>query len=118
MKKITILGNPPSDNTLYGMVCRGKRVVKFMTKRGKAYKQLVKLSVPSDVKITDKDVYLDIKVFFGDRRKRDIQGHLKALIDALQGLVYVDDSQVVALQAIKSYDKNMPRTEIIVEEVN
>lgn len=118
MKKIIILGNPPSDNHLYGMRVWGKRVIKYITPRGKAYKRLVKLSVPSGIKITDKEVFLDIKVFFGDRRKRDIQGHLKALIDALQGVVYVDDSQVVAIQAIKFYDKDMPRTTVEIYKID
>ena len=114
--KITILGNPPSDNLLYGMVARGKRVVKFMTKKCKTFKNIARLSV-KEPNPTKRPIMMNINVYFGDRRKRDIQGHLKCLIDALQGLLYEDDSQIISLTATKYYDKKIPRSEVTILEL-
>ena len=114
--KITVLGNPLSDNHLYGSYAIGKRVIRFMTKEGKAYKRLCEVSAGHDVVCTDKPVILSIAVFFGDKRKRDVHGHLKALIDGFNGILYEDDSQIQALFISKAYDKAMPRSEVSIEE--
>lgn len=44
------------------------------------------------------------------RRFGDIDNHVKACLDATQGLLFVDDSQVVSITAEKFQDKLNPRT--------
>ena len=114
--KITVLDNPLSDNHLYGNYSMGKRVIRFMTKEGKAYKRLCEVSAGHFVQCTDKPVIMSIAIYFGDKRKRDVHGHLKALIDGFNGILYNDDSQIQAVFAAKYYDKKMPRSEVSIEE--
>lgn len=46
-------------------------------------------------------VCVTIRFFYKDNRKRDIDNPIKSILDALNGLVYVDDSQVVKLKVYK-----------------
>lgn len=62
------------------------------------------------------DVSLRATVYFKDR-KRDLDNCLKPLLDALQGIVYVNDRQVVHLDFTKALDKGNPRIEMEVTEV-
>ena len=117
MIKITIPGNPLSDNHLYGHRAFGRRVIKYMTKKGKDYRELVKKCIINPIVSIKCPVEMHINVYFGDKRKRDIQGHLKCLIDSLQGIVYEDDSQIKLITAEKNYDKEIPRSEVIVHEL-
>lgn len=48
--------------------------------------------------------------------KPDLDNVLKAVLDALNGVVYVDDSQVINLVATKRYSTD-PRVEVYVHEV-
>ena len=47
----------------------------------------------------------------------DIDNVLKNLLDAMNGLIWQDDSQVVQLFAEKRHDKKAPRVEVEVKEV-
>ena len=105
---IIIPGNPPSDNHLYGHSAFGKRVIKYMTAKGKAYKVLARSCV-GECECTAKPVRMQLDIYFGDRRARDIQNHTKALIDALESMCYVNDSQIAELVITKNYDKQEPR---------
>ena len=62
-------------------------------------------------------VALDITLYFGDKRKRDVDSYLKILLDALSGIVYEDDNQVITIIASKEYDKENPRVEITPYEI-
>jgi|TARA_R110001599_G_scaffold30710_6_gene103087 Holliday junction resolvase RusA-like endonuclease len=64
---------------------------------------------------TDGPVALSVAVVFGDRRKRDLQNCFGALCDALEGIVYDDDSQIRLIAARKEYVKGMWGFEINVE---
>lgn len=110
----TIPGNPLSDNHLYGHRAIGKRVIKYMTSKGKEYQTMAKeiMSKNKPDRPLKCDVTLHIRVYFGDKRKRDVHGHLKALIDCLSGIVIEDDVQVFNVDAEKYYDKENPRVEI------
>lgn len=48
--------------------------------------------------------------------KSDIDNYTKSILDACNGIIYKDDSQVVDLQAGKYYSDN-PRVEIIIQEL-
>ena len=49
-------------------------------------------------------------------KKPDIDNILKAVLDSLNGIAYIDDSQVVALSAEKYYAEQ-PRVEIVLSEI-
>ena len=94
-----------SLNNMY----RGRR---FLTEKGKQ----TKLSFQWEVKIQWRKeilivpVALNVYFFFKDNRRRDIDSHLKCLLDSLTGIVYEDDSQIHELHIYKSVDKKNPRT--------
>ncbi len=50
------------------------------------------------------------------RRKGDLDNCLKVLLDALTGVAYEDDSQIVAIHAYRHEDKHNPRVVVTVEE--
>ena len=104
MKHITISTEPVSLNLMY----RGRR---FLTTRGKNTKQDMELEFQTQYKagIIEGDVTLNVLFYFKDNRKRDIDSHLKALLDSMSGIVYEDDSQVNELHVFKEVDKKNPR---------
>ncbi len=53
--------------------------------------------------------------WYRGRRSGDLDGRLKVLLDALQGTVYENDSQIVQLHAFRYEDKAHPRMEVTVE---
>lgn len=48
--------------------------------------------------------------------KPDIDNYVKAILDALNGVAFKDDSQIIKLKAKKLYSEN-PRTEIEITEI-
>lgn len=60
---------------------------------------------------------VQMKFYFPDRRRRDLDNGVKAVLDGLQHHksvpgVFRDDSQVDAFSCIRGYDKANPRVEI------
>ena len=51
------------------------------------------------------------------RRFGDFDNHGKAVCDALNKIVYADDSQVTKCTVEKFTDKNNPRVEVTIEEI-
>lgn len=50
--------------------------------------------------------------WYRGRRSGDLDGRLKVLLDAMQGTVYDNDSQIVELHAFRFDDKFNPRMEV------
>lgn len=50
----------------------------------------------------DSVIALNLYFSFGDKRRRDIDNCIKSILDALNKVAWVDDSQVVALAAYKT----------------
>ena len=48
------------------------------------------------------------------RKRGDLDGIFKLLIDALNGIAWVDDSQIVELHAFRRDDKHLPRAVVTV----
>jgi Holliday junction resolvase RusA-like endonuclease len=85
-----------------------------MTPEGKAIKEAYQLEARSqwhDKPITDQ-LELSITLFFGTKRKADLDNFNKLSLDALTGIVYEDDSQIRALHIRRDYDPARPRIEI------
>jgi Holliday junction resolvase RusA-like endonuclease len=60
-------------------------------------------------------VKLSVVFTFGDKRRRDIQNCFDILCDAMNGIIYLDDSQIEVLEGSKKYSKDNWCIEIIVE---
>ena len=56
-------------------------------------------------------VFLDV---YRPRRRGDLDNILKATIDALNGVAYLDDQQVEQITAVRYDDKRAPRVEVSV----
>jgi Holliday junction resolvase RusA-like endonuclease len=56
--------------------------------------------------------YPSITLYFGTKRKADLDNFNKLSLDALTGIAYVDDSQIARLTIERAYDKLKPRIAI------
>ncbi len=80
----------------------------------KAYEQKVAMYArAAGVKtMLDGPIYMSIDLYFPDRRRRDGDNVVKALLDALNLLAYQDDHQVKEVHYRMRYDKDAPRVEL------
>jgi Holliday junction resolvase RusA-like endonuclease len=97
--KIRINTKPISVNKAYPSALSGRR---FLSKEGKAYKELIAWEAKSQqVPCNKGQVRLAITFGFADKRKRDTENYLKISIDALTGIWFDDDSQIIEIIAKK-----------------
>lgn len=57
-------------------------------------------------------LHVRVRFFRKDHTRVDLDNLLKLPLDALNGLAWVDDNQIISLIGSKHYDKENPRTEI------
>ena len=107
-----ILPYPPSANLYWRTTRRGHT---YVSPEAKAYKARVRwLALGARVKPLAGPVSLSLAVY-RPRRAGDLSNRIKVLEDALQGVAYADDSQVVELHALRLEDAADPRVEVTVE---
>ena len=58
---------------------------------------------------------LTLRFYFKNNRRRDIDNHNELVLDALTGVVYLNDSQIRSLHTFFAVDPKRPRIEITVE---
>jgi Holliday junction resolvase RusA-like endonuclease len=49
------------------------------------------------------DVRLSVSFIFASKRKRDLDNQNKLVFDALTGIVYEDDTQIIDLRLVRRY---------------
>jgi Holliday junction resolvase RusA-like endonuclease len=107
---------PPTVNTYWRHV--GGRVL--VSSAGRAYREEVAWRVKAahaNLDLTG-EISALIDLFPPDRRRRDIDNILKALLDSLQyGGVYRDDSQIVSLNIKRRYPEPCGRVKVIIDEI-
>lgn len=120
MFKIILKGNPLSTQTIYRATCLGGFSRLYMTAQGKQRKEDYQWQVKQQWKggILDWSLELEIKLYFGDNKKRDFDNFHKLTMDALTGIVWIDDSQIQKATIEKFYDKENPRVEINITKIN
>ena len=103
---------PPSVNNYWGR-SRFGRV--YLKKQAKEYKEKVQELVSGYKPFTGP---LGIQVaVYRPRKVGDLDNTLKAILDSLKGLLYVDDKQIELILAKRFDDKVNPRTEVTVYEL-
>lgn len=109
--KVT-LPPPPSAN-VYWKYWRGRVVP---SPEAKTYKRVVRLMLLSEGhrKPLAGPVVLSL-VWYRAERRGDLSNRLKVLEDALNGIAFNDDSQVVELHCRREDDKLNPRVVVTVE---
>ena len=101
----------PSNNTYYRNV--GHRVL--ISKNGRQFKKdFQSLCIAKGIKQIKGKVDVDIKFYFKDKRKRDIDNYFKGLLDSMKDFVIEDDSEIIKLSGEKiiGYGKNIIEVEI------
>ncbi|HET7679075.1 MAG TPA: RusA family crossover junction endodeoxyribonuclease [Xanthobacteraceae bacterium] len=88
-----------------------------MTPKGKKIKQDYRYEVLSQWRgtILKEDLTPTLRFYFKTKRKQDLDNYNKLVLDALSGIVYLDDSQVAGLHLYRCYDKDRPRIEVDVQ---
>jgi Holliday junction resolvase RusA-like endonuclease len=111
---IVLTGEPKSTQHIYHSTCRGGYSTTYMTSQGKALKEAYQWEAKAQWKgrPLEGDVALSVTLYFGTNRRADIDNFNKLSLDALTGIVYEDDSQIVELTLRRAYDKARPRIEI------
>lgn len=106
------LPSPPSVNQLYGHTRTGH---KFKKNKHHYYmadvQKLCKIQYQG--KPLDCALYVELR-WYRPRRSGDIDSCLKTMLDAMQGFIYDNDSQIEKLLITKDYDKLRPRMEVMV----
>jgi Holliday junction resolvase RusA-like endonuclease len=111
---INLKGEPKSTSHIYSMTCRGRFASMYMNKNGKMVKaSYIKQTLEQwhSSPITG-DVEIHVKLYFGTRRKADIDNFGKLILDSLTDIVWEDDSQIQKMLVEKFYCKEDPRIEL------
>lgn len=106
---------PIGTNHAYSQSRNGRR---FLTDQGKEYKESLGWSAlecnPKGLRF--KCPIVTLIFTYGDRRRRDVDSAIKLTIDAFNGVLWDDDSQIEELHVYKCYNKGNPSVEVLVEE--
>lgn len=106
-KTIDVL--PPSTQHCYG---RRKGGGMYLKPEGKAFKDIVAWTFKGS-KISKKPFGAEIHFDLKHNRRWDIDNHLKFLLDALSGVVWEDDNQLMELFIYKNRGAKENSTNII-----
>jgi len=117
--KIVLKGEPKSTGHIYRYTCRGNFPTVYMNSDGKTLKEDYQWQAKSQWKRkpSSKDIEIWVTLYFGTKRKSDWDNFHKLSMDALTGIVWVDDSQIQRATVEKRFDKTNPRIEITIDEI-
>jgi Holliday junction resolvase RusA-like endonuclease len=102
------------------MIVCGRRLVKAKKVRqfeSELRAAAIQVMTYAGLQPTDKPVSLHLSVTFGDRRRRDVQNCFGSVCDALNDIVYLDDSQIQSISADKQYIKGEWCYSVIVKTI-
>lgn len=102
---------PPSTNHLYRRTSRGVSLLEGVRQAKDAIGWEARSQFHGEPLSGPLAVTIDL--YWPDRRKHDVD-NVKALLDALNGIVWEDDGQIIDLRTRKHFDKAHPRIELSV----
>ena len=138
MIEFTILGEPVAQGRPRAGKTRDGRTIMYDPSKSRNFKQYVKLVASQNApkKLLEGPLRARIVIYretlksFSKRKKElaeskilrpttkpDLDNHAKSVLDALNGIIYKDDSQIVDLSISKFYSQK-PRVEVRIEEVS
>ena len=116
MNRLT-LPLPPSANRYWRAIARGKTATNILSESGRKYKELADVcGAAQKTRVLEGPVRVHATVFFPNRRG-DLDNRIKPTLDALQGVCFANDSQIWEVTFSRATDKDRPRVEITVEEI-
>jgi len=107
---LTLKGQPLSTQTCYRFTSRGG----YMTSKCKSLKEAYQWQIKQQWRqlILEDELELDVTIYFKDKRRRDWDNFHKLSMDAMEGIVFKDDSQIKDAHVHMRYDKENPRIDI------
>lgn len=108
-----ILPYPPSVNHLYATY-QGRRITSAVGRRFKA--DIAALAQQQGARLLEGDLSITFRIF-RPKRIGDLDNRLKASQDALKGICFEDDKQIVEIHAFRFDDKARPRIEIDLKQI-
>ncbi len=116
MEKYVIRHKPVSVNSMY--IPHSRKFSKRLSSEAVKYKEAVKHQVLAQSPVQyDGSVEIGYIFYFKDRRKRDSENYLKATTDALQGVLFKDDNQVIIGHHSKVVNHGSWKLEIFIKEL-
>ncbi len=109
-----ILPYPPSSNHLYATF-RGRRIISAAGRKFKA--DIAVLARRQGAKLLAGDLVITFRVF-RPKRIGDLDNRLKISQDALKGICFADDKQIIEIHAFRFDDRENPRIEIDIMKTN
>lgn len=108
-----VLPYPPSINSLYSTF-RGRRII---SAQGRKFKRDVAIIAKTQgAFILDGNLSVNFRVF-RPRKIGDLDNRLKISQDALKGICFEDDKQIVEIHAFRFDDRTNPRIEIDIKQI-
>ncbi len=104
---------PPTLNNLYATF-GGRRIISAKGRQFKA--DIASLAKRQGAKMLDGDLSVTFRVF-RPKRIGDLDNRLKASQDALKGICFADDRQIIEIHAFRFDDKANPRIEIDLKQI-
>jgi Holliday junction resolvase RusA-like endonuclease len=103
---IVLTGEPKSTQHIYRNACRGGFSVTYMSAEGKALKEQYQWEARSQRrgKPLEGDIEVSISLYFGTKRRADLDNFNKLSLDALTGIAYLNDSQIAKLTIERAYE--------------
>lgn len=116
MMKIVVSGNPipkARPRVVDGHAYTPKRTAEWESAISEAWKytQLITPLFPLG------DLCITLRFYRNTKIRADYDNLAKAVTDALNGMAYRDDSQIVEAHIFKGYDEDNPRVEIEIDKV-
>lgn len=112
--KLTIKTPYVSTNALYTLSrSTGKRI---LTNKARVSKTAIACEAKTEMKgqkMYTGPIRVELYLFFPTKQRRDLD-NVKALIDAMTGVCWEDDSQIYELVIRKYHDKENPRVEVMI----
>lgn len=107
--KIALTLPPPVLANRYWRKFKNRMVISAEAKAYKAHVAL--LARTSGAVLLTGDISVRLDVYRGAKRG-DLDNKIKVVLDALQGICYADDKQIVEIHALRFDDKKNPRVEV------
>ncbi len=84
-RTIVLTGEPKSTQHFYGLACRGRYPQRYMTPAGKSLKEQYQWEARAQWKgkPLEGDIEVSISLYFGTKRKADLDNFNKLSLDAL-----------------------------------
>jgi crossover junction endodeoxyribonuclease RusA len=106
---------PPSVNSIWRNIVVGGRARTVLSREGREYRAQVHAGL-AGCKPVPGPVAVELRVY-RPRRIGDLDNTAKAVLDAIKGRLFGDDSEVVELLMVRNDDRARPRVEVVVRTV-